>query len=278
MTGLSRSNLKYMPAFAEAWPEIFPQAAGQLPWGHIRELLDKLGEPGLREWYAAQAVEHGWSRNVLVNQIMSQLHLRQGAAPSNFSSTLPAGESELAQQITKDPYNLEFLDLEAEVTERKLEAALITHLQRFLLELGAGFAFVGSQYRLEVGGDEFFADLLFHHLRLRRHIVIELKTGRFKPEYAGQLNFYVNALDDLVRGPEDGSTVGILLCASHNERVVRYALHSIDTPMAVAGYRYRDLPDDVRAALPEDTALDATVRSALDDAQRSVDPPDEPAK
>jgi predicted nuclease of restriction endonuclease-like (RecB) superfamily len=161
MKGLSRSNLYYMRAFAAAWPEVVPQAAGQLPWGHIRELLDKLDDADLRQWYVEQAVENGWSRNVLLNQIMSQLHRRLGAAPSNFARTLPAPESELVQQITKDPYNLEFLGLGAAVAERKLEDALVAHLQRFLLELGAGFAFVGRQYRLEVGGDEFFADLLF---------------------------------------------------------------------------------------------------------------------
>ena len=167
MKGLSRSNLNYMRAFAEAWPEVVPQAAGQLPWGHIRELLDKLDDADVREWYASQAIDNGWSRNVLLNQIMSKLHQRLGAAPSNFARTLPAGESELVQQMTKDPFNLEFLDLGAEVAERKLETALVAHLQRFLLELGAGFAFVGRQYRLEVGGEEFFADLLFYHLHLR---------------------------------------------------------------------------------------------------------------
>ncbi len=273
MTGLSRSNLHYMRAFAEAWPEIVQQAVGQLPWGHITVLIDKLEDADVREWYASQAVDNGWSRNVLLNQIMSKLHERLGAAPSNFARTLPAGESELVQQMTKDPYNLEFLGFRAGVAERKLESALVAHLQRFLLELGAGFAFVGRQYRLEVGGEEFFADLLFYHLRLRRYVVIELKTGPFKPEYAGQLNFYVNVIDDILRTPNDGLTVGILLCATHNERVVRYALHSIDTPMAVAGYRYRDLPDDVRAALPEDDALEATVRSALDDLEHPTDPP-----
>lgn len=272
MKGLSRSNLHYMRAFAEAWPEIVPQPVGQLPWGHIRELLDKLDDAELRRWYAEQAVGNGWSRNVLLNQIMSHLHRRLGAAPSNFSRTLPAPESELVQQITKDPYNLEFLGLGAEVAERKLEDTLVAHLQRFLLELGAGFAFVGRQYRLQIGGDEFFADLLFYHLRLRRYVVIELKSGRFKPEYAGQLNFYVNAIDDLLKTADDGLTVGILLCASHNERVVRYALHRINTPMAVAGYTYRELPDDVRQALPEDSALDATVRSALDEVERGDRP------
>lgn len=170
------------------------------------------------------------------------------------------------------PYNLEFLGLGAEVAERQLEDALVAHLQRFLLELGAGFAFVGRQYRLEVGGEEFFADLLFYHLRLRRYVVIELKSGRFKPEYAGQLNFYVNAIDDLLKTPDDGLTLGILLCASRNERVVRYALHSINTPMAVANFTYRELPDDVRDALPADTALDATVRSALDEVRQADRP------
>lgn len=274
MKGLSRSNLHYMRAFAEAWPEIVPQPVGQLPWGHIRELLDKLHDGELRGWYAEQAVEHGWSRNVLLNQIMSQLHRRLGAAPSNFSRTLPAPESELVQQITKDPYNLEFLGLAGEVAERQLENALVAHLQRFLLELGAGFAFVGRQYRLEVDGDEFFVDMLFYHLRLRRYVVIELKSGRFKPEYAGQLNFYVNVIDDLisVRTPDDGLTLGIVLCAGHNERVVRYALHSIDTPMAVAGFTYGELPDDVRDALPADSDLDATVRSALDEVRRAARP------
>jgi predicted nuclease of restriction endonuclease-like (RecB) superfamily len=270
MKGLSRRNLMYMRALAEAWPEIVQQPVAQLPWGHITVLLDRLDDHDLRQWYAEQAVENGWSRNVLLNQIMSELHRRLGAAPSNFARTLPAAESDLVQQITKDPYNLEFLGLGADVAERKLEDALVAHLQRFLLELGAGFAFVGRQYRLEVGGDEFFADLLFYHLRLRRYIVIELKTGKFKPEYAGQLNFYVNGIDDLLRGDDDRLTVGILLCATHDEAVVRYALHSIETPMAVAGYRYRDLPAEVRAALPEETTLDATVRSALDAAERTT--------
>ena len=158
MKGLSRRNLLYMRALAEAWPEWVQQAVAQLPWGHITVLLDRLDDQALREWYAHQAVAHGWSRNVLVNQVMSQLHRRAGAAPSNFAATLPAGDSELVQQVTKDPYNLEFLDLRAEVDERRLEEALVAHLQRFLLELGTGFAFVGRQYRLEVEGQEFFIE------------------------------------------------------------------------------------------------------------------------
>lgn len=154
------------------------KAVGQLPWGHITVLIDKLDDAALREWYASQAVDNGWSRNVLLNQIMSKLHQRLGAAPSNFARTLPAGESELVQQMTKDPYNLEFLGLGAGVAERKLESALVAHLQRFLLELGAGFAFVGRQYRFEVGGDEFFADLLFYHLHLRRFLCTRRRGRR----------------------------------------------------------------------------------------------------
>lgn len=263
MKGLSRSNLHYMRAFAAAWPEVVQQAVGQLPWGHITVLLDKLETVQAREWYAAQAVDHGWSRAVLTHQIMSDLRRRVGAAPSNFARTLPAGDSELVQEMTKDPYHLEFLDLDGQATERHLEDALMSHLQRFLLELGAGFAFVGRQYRLQVGAEEFFVDLLFYHVRLRRYIVVELKTRPFKPEYAGQLNFYVNVVDDQMRGDGDGETVGMLLCASHDEAVVRYALHGYATPMAVSGYRYRDLPDDVRGLLPADADLDATIRSAL---------------
>ena len=277
MKGLSRSNLHYMRAFAEAWPEIVQQPVGQLPWGHITVLLDRLDDQALREWYVHQAIAHGWSRNVLVNQVLSQLHRRAGAAPSNFAATLPAGESELVQQVTKDPYNLEFLDLGAEMEERRLEDSLVAHLQRFLLELGTGFAFVGRQYRLEVDGQEFFIDLLFYHLHLHRYVVMELKTGRFKPQHAGQLNFYVNVIDDKVGGDGDGPTIGILLCASHSERVVRYALHGLATPMAVAGYRYRELPDEVRAALPEEGVLEATARSVVDDSVTQLrageDPP-----
>jgi predicted nuclease of restriction endonuclease-like (RecB) superfamily len=196
---------------------------------------------------------------------MSQLHRRAGSAPSNFADVLPAGDSELVQQITKDPYNLEFLGLGADADEHRLEEALVSHLQRFLLELGTGFAFVGRQYRLEVEGQEFFIDLLFYHLHLHRYVVMELKTGHFEPGHAGQLNFYINVVDDMVRDAADGTTIGILLCASRSERVVRYALHGMATPMAVAGYRYRELPEDVRSALPAEGMLEATARSALDE-------------
>lgn len=239
------------------------QPVAQLPWGHITVLLDKLDAIQLREWYAAQAVEHGWSRAVLAHQIMSDLHSRVGAAPSSFARTLPAGDSELVQEMTKDPYHLEFLDLAGQVAERHLEDALMTHLQRFLLELGAGFAFVGRQYRLQVGAEEFFVDLLFYHVRLRRYIVVELKTRPFKPEYAGQLNFYVNVVDDQLRGDGDGETVADAAVRQprRGSRPLRPA--RLCHPDGGGRLPVPGLPDDVRALFPAEADLDATIRSAL---------------
>lgn len=275
MKGLSRANLHYMRAFAAAWPEIVQQPVGQLPSGHITVLLDRLDDQALREWYAQQGVAHGWSRNVLLTQVMSQPHRRAGATPSNFVATLPSGASELVQQVTKDPYNLEFLDLGAEVDERRLEEALVVHLQRFLLELGTGFAFVGRQYRLEVDGQEFFIDLLFYHLHLHRYVVMELKTGRFKPRHAGQLNFYVNVLDDMVRGSGDGPPSGS--SSAPATASVSSAMRSTASQhqWPWLGYRYRELPD-VRLALPEDGVLEATARSMIDDSATPLQAGEDP--
>lgn len=277
MTGLSPRNLIYMRTFAAAWPEppIAPQAVAQLPWGHIRELLDKLGDPALREWYARAAVEHGWSRNVLTNQIMSQLHVRAGAAPSNFDRLLPAGDSELMQQLTKDPYNLEFLTLAGDVAERDLERALVEQIERFLLELGAGFAFVGRQYRLDLDGDEFFIDLLMFNTDHNRYVVVELKTGKLTPADVGQLNFYVGVVDGEIARAHHAPTLGLLLCANRNERTVRYALGRSTSPMAVAGYRYDELPAEEQASLPGEAELVEAVGDALAHLEAS-DPPAAP--
>lgn len=257
MTGLSRSNLMYMRAFAQAWPdnEIVPQLVGQLPWGHNRLLLDKLDDTETRQWYARSAIEHGWSRAVLENQIMSQLKERTGTAPTNFERRLPAGDSELMQQATKDPYNLEFLALDEAVTERDLEQAMIHQLDRFLRELGQGFAYVGRQWRLDVDGDEFFIDLLMFHADTNRYVVIELKNRKLTPADIGQLNFYVAVLDDTLRRDHHNPTVGLLLCTSSNERTVRYALDASSSPMAVSGYKYTELPADEQAALPAEDDL-----------------------
>jgi predicted nuclease of restriction endonuclease-like (RecB) superfamily len=253
MTGLSARNLKYMRAFAEAWPdaEIVQQVVAQLPWGHNVRLLDAVKVPEHRAWYARQAIEHGWSRNVLEHQIDSDLFARQGSALTNFSRTLPAEQSELAQQILKDPYTFDFLALGPEVLERDLERGLIEHLRSLILELGKGFAFVGSQYHLEVGGQDYYLDLLFYHLRLRCFVVIELKIEDFKPEFAGKMNFYLSAVDDQLRHRDDQPTIGIILCKGRNEVIVEYTLRDTSKPMGVAQYRLSPaLPLQLQQDLP----------------------------
>ncbi len=253
MTGLSARNLKYMRSFAEAWPngEFVQQVVALLPWGHNVRLLDALKTPQERTWYARQAIEHGWSRNVLVHHIDSNLFARQGSALTNFSQTLPAEQSELAQQILKDPYTFDFLSLGPEMLERDLERGLIEHLRSLILELGKGFAFVGSQYHLEVGGQDYFLDLLFYHLRLRCFVVIELKIEDFKPEFAGKMNFYLSAVDDQLRHPDDKPTIGIILCKGRNEMIVEYALRDSSKPIGVAQYQLSHaLPPQLEEDLP----------------------------
>ncbi|MCA1537507.1 DUF1016 family protein [Bradyrhizobium sp. NBAIM03] len=253
MTGLSARNLKYMRAFAEAWPdgEFVQQVVALLPWGHNVRLLDALKTREERTWYARQAIEHGWSRNVLVHQIDSKLFARQGSALTNFSRTLPAEQSELAQQILKDPYTFDFLSLGPEMLERDLEHGLIEHLRSLILELGKGFAFVGSQYHLEVGGQDYYLDLLFYHLRLRCFVVIELKIEDFKPEFAGKMNFYLSTVDEQLRHPDDKPTIGIILCKGRNEVIVEYALRDSSKPMGVAQYQLSAaLPPQLEEDLP----------------------------
>jgi predicted nuclease of restriction endonuclease-like (RecB) superfamily len=226
MKGFSPRNLKYMRAFADAWPdaEIVQQAVAQLPWGHNLVLLNRLKDPEQRLAYARSAISHGWSRNVLNIHIETRLLERQGATLTNFELTLPKPQSDLARESLKDPYRLDFLGLGREAGEREIENALVTHVTEFLLELGAGFAFVGRQVLLDVGGDEFFIDLLFYHLKLRCYVVIELKGGKFKPEHLGQLSFYLAAVDTQIKHPQDAPTIGLLLCKSKNKVVAEYQL------------------------------------------------------
>jgi predicted nuclease of restriction endonuclease-like (RecB) superfamily len=268
MTGLSARNLKYMRAFAEAYPDpgFVQQVVARLPWGHNVRLLEAVKDPAEREWYARQAIESGWSRNVLAHQIAGGLYRRQGRALTNFARTLPAERSELAQQIVKDPYSFDFLSLGPDVLERDLERGLVEHLRALIMELGKGFAFVGSQYHLEVGDQDYYLDLLFYHLRLRCFVVIELKMEEFKPEFAGKMNFYLSAVDDLLRHPDDGPSVGIILCQSRNEVVVEYALRDTSKPMGVARYRLSPaLPDELRRELPtvEELAREFPLMSAV---------------
>jgi len=236
MKGFSRANLMYMRAFAEAWPdaEIVQQAVGQLPWGHNLVLLTKLKVPEHRLAYAQAAIEHGWSRNVLNIHIETRRLERSGQAITNFVERLPKPGSDLAQQSLKDPYLFDFLDIGNEADERAIESALVKHITQFLLELGAGFAFVGRQVHVEVGGDDFFIDLLFYHLKLRCYVVIELKAEKFKPEHLGQLSFYITAVDRQVKAEQDAPTIGLLLCKSKNEVVAEYALGDTSQPMGVA--------------------------------------------
>ena len=222
-------------------------------------------EPELREWYARACIQHGWSRAILEAQIETRLHERQGAALTNFERTLPAPQSELAQQVLKDPYNFDFLSLHDEAVERDLERGLLEHLKDFMLELGVGFSFVGSQVHLEVGGEDFYLDLLFYHLKLRCFVVIDLKMGAFKPEYAGKMNFYLSAVDDLMRHPQDELSIGILLCKTKNKVLAEYALRDINKPLGVAEYQLAEaLPEKLEGSLPTVEELEAELEG-LDD-------------
>ncbi len=265
MRGLSPRNLKYMRAFAEAWPDeqFVQQVAAQIPWFHNCVLIDKTTTVVEREWYIRKTIEHGWSRSVLVHQIESRLRDRQGTAITNFSRTLPKPQSDLARDILKDPYTFDFLSLGDDFGERDLERGLIEHVRSFLLELGVGFAFVGSQYHLEVGGQDFFIDLLFYHLRLRCYVVVELKVCEFQPEFAGKMSFYLSAADDILRHPDDKPSIGIILCKTRERVIVEYALRNNGMPIGVAEYQLADmLPEQMRDSLPTVEALEEELQAA----------------
>jgi predicted nuclease of restriction endonuclease-like (RecB) superfamily len=260
MKGLSRTNLLYMRTFAEKWPQesIVQQVVGQIPWGHNVRLLDLVKAPEERLWYAQQAILNGWSRNVLVIQIEGDLYRRQGKAITNFDATLPSPESDLAQQVIKDPYNFDFLTLTKEAQERDLERELLVHLRQFLIELGVGFAFVGSQVPLEVGGEDFKLDLLFYHLKLRCFFVIDLKMGPFKAEYAGKMNFYLSAVDDMLRHPDDKRSIGLILCKAKNGIVAEYALRDIAKPLGISEFKHLEkLPEQLKGTLPTIEEIEA---------------------
>ncbi len=262
MSGLSPRNLRYMRDFALAWPEleIVQRLLPNLPWGQNVVLLDKVRDPQTRLWYAGQCVEHGWSRSILALQIERRLYARQGKAQNNFATTLPPAESDMAGQVFKDPYLFDFLGTADPRREREVEQALVDHIQRFLLELGSGFAFVGRQVLLEVGDQDFVVDLLFYHLKLRCYVVVELKAVAFDPGFVGQLNLYLSAADDLLRHPDDQQTIGLLLCRSKNELVVEYALRHLKRPVGVAEWEtelVNKLPKALRGSLPTVEEIEA---------------------
>lgn len=272
--GFSSRNLKYMRAFAAAWPDraIVQASLAQLPWYHHIALLEKLDSSGLRQWYAQAAVEQGWSRDVLVHHIDTQFHQRAGKAVTNFADTMPPADSDLAQQATRDPYLFDFVGIADTRREHDLERALTDHVERFLLELGQGFAFVGRQVHLEIGNADFYADLLFYHLRLRCFVVIELKVGDFDPGYLGQLGMYMAAVDDLLRHPEDKPTIGLILCKTKNNVVAEYALRGYTAPIGVAEWKTTitaSLPSELETSLPTVEELEAE----LDSAAREGDTP-----
>ena len=281
MQGFSRANIYRMRALYFAWRDeesivaqpvrqlgqsFVPQAVRQLPWGHNVTLLERTENRTDRLWYARAAVEHGWSRNVLALQIESRLHERQGKAVTNFAATLPAPHSDLAQQTLKDPYIFDFLTLAADARERDLELGLLDHVQKFLVELGVGFAFVGRQYPIEVSGEDFSLDLLFYHLRLRCFMVVDLKMEAFKPEFAGKMNFYLSAVDDQLRHANDQPTIGLLLCQEKNRIIVEYALRDVTKPIGVAEWRTRlveSLPKKFQSSLPTVAQIEAELAGEL---------------
>ena len=262
MKGFSPRNLKYMRAFAHAWPKevIVQEALAQLPWYHNIALLEKLKTEEERLWYAKKAYEFGWSHNILSMQIDTLAHLRHGKAQNNFSTTLPATDSDMAVQVFKDPYLFDFLGTDAPRREAELELGLMKHIQKFLLELGQGFAFVGQQVHLELGNQDFYLDLLFYHLKLRQYIVLEVKARKFEVGDGAQLGMYMNAVDKLLRHPDDKPTLGLLLVRGKNEILVEYALGGMNKPMGVANWETKltkSLPNSLRDSLPTVEEIEA---------------------
>lgn len=253
MKGTSSRNLKYMRKFAEEYPdfEIVQQSVAQISWGHNIVLLNKFKDNPLRLWYVQKVLENGWTRDVMVHQIEAKLHEKVGTLPNNFKAHLPSTESEAILHLFKDEYIFDFIAGDEKKPERSLENELVQNITDFLLALGKGFAFVGKQYHLEVGGQDFYLDLLFYHFKLKRFVVVELKIDEFKPEYAGKLNFYLSAVDDLLKQAEDQESIGLLLCKSKNDVIVEYALRTLDRPMGVASYQLnQQLPENIKDSLP----------------------------
>ena len=264
--GYSVRNLKHMAKFAETYPdEAFVQTvSAQIPWSHNTVILDKVKDADQRVWYIQKTTENGWSHNVLIHQIESGLYESQVLAGriANFENRLASPQSELALQTMKDPYIFDFIPFSEDMVERDIENALVKDITKLLLELGTGFAFLGNQYHINVGGDDFYIDLLFYNLNLRCYVVIELKTGEFKPEYAGQLNFYLSAVDSILKRPEDNPSIGLLLCKSKNDLVAEYALKDMSKPIGVSEYKITScLPEDLSKQLPSVEDIQRRIKS-----------------
>ena len=259
MKGFSVTNLKYMRLFAAEYTkdEISQQAADQLPWFHIVRIITAIKSKEIRKFYITKSVENNWSRNILAMQIESKLHERQGKAVTNFKDKLSNELSDLAKDSLKDPYVFEFLTLYEKAKEKDIEQGLIDHVRDFLLEIGEGFSFIGNQYHLSVGGEDYYLDMLLYNVKLHAYVVVELKTGKFKPEYAGKLNFYLSAVDDLVKQPGDNPSIGLLLCKEKNNIVAEYALKDVEKPIGLASYKLGQvMPQNLQSSLPSVSELE----------------------
>jgi predicted nuclease of restriction endonuclease-like (RecB) superfamily len=265
--GFSPQNLKYMRRFAEEYgiEEVETQALDKLPWGHVITLIYNVEEKKERYFYTQETITNGWSRNILSMQIETGLFNRQGNAVTNFQENLPSPQSELAEATLKNPYFFDFLSLGKKAHEREVEKGLITHIEKFLLELGEGFAFLGRQYHIQVEEQDFYIDLLFYHTKLRSFIVVELKAGKFKPEHAGKMNFYLSAVDDLLRQPGDNPSIGLILCRSKVGVLAEYTLRDMNKPIGLAEYKLTEsLPDNLKTALPTIEELEVELSKELD--------------
>jgi len=264
--GYSVRNLKYMRKFAELFPDvqIVQAALAQLTWYHHQTLMDKTSDIAHYLWYADKIIEHGWSRNILVHQIEYKLYERKNTLDKtvNFEYTLPSPQSELARDTLKNPYVFDFIEIRDDIIEREIENELIANIAKTLLELGTGFAFIGNQYHLTVGSEDYYVDLLFYNTKLRCYVVIELKAGKFKPEYAGKLNFYLSAIDDILRQEHDNASIGILLCKERDKLTAEYALKDINKPIGVSEYKLSDfVPQELVDTLPSAEDIEKRIKS-----------------
>lgn len=287
LKGLSPRNLRYMRNFSKAWPEltilqqaaakldaesILQQAAAKLPWFHICTLMDRVKDPVAMRFYAEKAVNKGWSRNVMIHHIESDLYAREGKLQHNFPATLPPIQSDLAQESFKDPYKFDFIQLGDEASERDLENALVSNITNFLIELGQHFAYCGRQYRLEKGGEYYYLDLLFYNTKLHAYIVIELKVGDFKPEYVSKMNTYLSIVNDDLRTPGDNPSIGIILCKSKNKVTVEYALRDVNKPIGIAEYELtKAIPENLRGELPSIKDLESELKKEIEVSQKPIE-------
>ena len=275
--GFSSRNIKRMVRFYKEYEKVPPLVAqlenekvpllvAQIPWTHNIILIEKIKDIKLRYWYMKKIIENGWSKNILSLMIKSEVHKREGKLTSNFKDILPSNDSDLVQQSFKDPYIFDFLTISGPFRERELESNLIEHIEKFLIELGSGFAFVGRQYKLEVGDSDFYIDLLFYHLKLRCYVVVELKKGKFKPEYSGQVNFYCSAVDGELAHKDDKPTIGLILCQEKNEIIAEYSLKNMSQPIGISEYELTEvLPKEFESSLPTVEMIEEELKNSFED-------------